>query len=135
MAPHSLQRSGTLNGAVTSDQNSKSVTAFNTEKPRDVSNKLELTMARRTYCIHDEQKMRVCLQKKLADVIDGVDLRGRAVGDVLDLKPSEASLLVAEEWAIPERRARDREYMSADPTQARETLSRAADRPRRARRR
>ena len=75
--------------------------------------------------------MRVCLQEKLANVIDGVDITGREVGDVLDLKASEARLLVAEEWAIPERRAQDRKYMSAGSTPTRETLTRAADRPRR----
>lgn len=131
-----MQRSGTLNGAVTIDQKSKSVTAYQYRKPHPTSAINQLwRFIGRTDCIHDEQKMRVCLQKKLADIIDGVDLRGREVGDVLDLKPSEASLLVAEEWAIPERRARDREYISAGSAQARETLSRAADRPRRARRR
>ena len=45
--------------------------------------------------------MRVRLIKKFADIIDGVDLRGRSVGDLLNLKPREARLLLAEQWAVP----------------------------------
>jgi hypothetical protein len=52
--------------------------------------------------------MRVRLTRKFADQIDGVDLTGFQVGDVLDLPPSEARLLLAEEWAVPERRASER---------------------------
>jgi hypothetical protein len=52
--------------------------------------------------------MRVRLVRKLAEQIDGVDLHGREVGDVLDLSSLEAGLLIAEEWAAPERRATDR---------------------------
>ena len=48
--------------------------------------------------------MKVRLVKKLADRVDGVDLRGRQVGEVVDLRPIDATLLVAERWAIPERR-------------------------------
>ena len=53
--------------------------------------------------------VRVRLTKRLAQKIDGVDLSANAVGDVLELKAKDASLLVAEGWAIPERRARSRE--------------------------
>src|SRR5262245_54497351 len=61
--------------------------------------------------------MRVLLRRKLAEVIDGVDLSGRNVGDVFDLPDEEARLLIAEGWAIPERRVTDlhdrrREYRS-----------------------
>ena len=52
--------------------------------------------------------MRVRLTRKLAEEIDGVDLKDRQVGDVLDLHEEEAHLLLAEEWAMPERRAADR---------------------------
>ena len=48
--------------------------------------------------------MKVRLTRKHADCIDGVDLCAREVGDVFDLSEPEARLLVAEEWAIPERR-------------------------------
>ena len=52
--------------------------------------------------------MRVLLIKKLAEVIDGVDLSSRRVGDVLDVPVVEAKLLLAEKWAILDRRAPDR---------------------------
>jgi hypothetical protein len=48
--------------------------------------------------------MKVRLSRILADYLDGIDVRNYRVGDVLDLPPSEAQLLVAEEWAIVERR-------------------------------
>jgi hypothetical protein len=47
----------------------------------------------------------VYLARKLAEKIDGVDLTAHKVGDVLDLSASEARLIIAEEWGIPERRA------------------------------
>jgi hypothetical protein len=50
--------------------------------------------------------MKVRLTKKLAHVIDGVDLGGHSVGETLDLPPRQARLLLAEEWAAPERRER-----------------------------
>ena len=49
--------------------------------------------------------MRVLLTRKLADCIDGIDLSGCKVGDILDLPPPEARLLIAEQWAIRERRS------------------------------
>jgi hypothetical protein len=49
-------------------------------------------------------RMRVRLTRKLAERIDGVDLSGRRVGDVLDLDPADARLLVAETWATPYER-------------------------------
>jgi hypothetical protein len=48
--------------------------------------------------------MRVVLTRKLAERVDGIELRGWRVGDVLELSEQEASLLVAERWAIPDRR-------------------------------
>ena len=49
--------------------------------------------------------MRVILRCKLAEHdMDGVDVRGREVGEVLDLPPAQARLLVAENWAVHERR-------------------------------
>ena len=53
--------------------------------------------------------MRVRLTKKHAERIDGVDLVGRRVGDVLDLPSPDATLLVAERWAMPERRSQSEE--------------------------
>ena len=48
--------------------------------------------------------MKVRLTRKYADSIDGINLRGRQPGDVFELRPEDARLLVAEEWAVPERR-------------------------------
>lgn len=50
--------------------------------------------------------MKVRLTKKYAEAIDGIDLRGHEPGDLLDLSPREAKMIVAEEWAILERRER-----------------------------
>lgn len=43
--------------------------------------------------------------KKYAERIDDVDLVDRDVGEILDLPPEKARLLVAEEWAMPDRRS------------------------------
>jgi hypothetical protein len=43
--------------------------------------------------------MQVRLTRKLADVIDGVDLSRHEVGDVFDVPAVEAQLLIAEGWA------------------------------------
>ena len=48
--------------------------------------------------------MRVVLTRKLANCLDGVDVSDRQVGDVLDLPAADARSLVAEQWAIPDRR-------------------------------
>ena len=48
--------------------------------------------------------MRVWLKRKLAECIDGVDLSDYCVGDTLELSTRDACLLVAEEWAAPDRR-------------------------------
>ena len=52
--------------------------------------------------------MRLRLTRKLADAIDGVDLKPHQVGDVLDLPVAEGRLLIAEQWAILERRNEQR---------------------------
>ena len=43
--------------------------------------------------------MRVRLIKKLAPVINGIDLTARNVGDVFDCSDFEARMLVSEHWA------------------------------------
>jgi len=48
--------------------------------------------------------MKVRLTKRLANMIDGIDLDGHVPGDVLTLPERDAQMLVAERWAIPERR-------------------------------
>jgi hypothetical protein len=52
--------------------------------------------------------MRVLLTRKLADLIDGVDLTSRNIGDVFDISGTEGRLLIAEKWAIKDRRSDDR---------------------------
>ena len=56
--------------------------------------------------------MKVRLMRKYAERIDGIDLRGREPGDLLDLSTGDARLLVAEQWAIPERRERQEPILS-----------------------
>ena len=45
--------------------------------------------------------MQIQLTRKLADYLDGIDLSDYEQGDVLDLPPHEATLLIAEHWALP----------------------------------
>jgi hypothetical protein len=45
--------------------------------------------------------MRVQLTKKLAEMLDGIDLSRYAVGDIVEVTRAEAELLIAEGWAIP----------------------------------
>jgi hypothetical protein len=49
-------------------------------------------------------EMRVRLTRKLAEVIDGVDLSGHSVGETFDLPRRDARLLIAEGWAQRDRR-------------------------------
>lgn len=46
--------------------------------------------------------MRVRLVRKLADLLDGVDVSGHSSGDILELTRRDAELLIAERWAVPE---------------------------------
>lgn len=45
--------------------------------------------------------MKVRLIRKLANFLDGIDVRGAGEGDTLDLPPRKAALLIAERWASP----------------------------------
>ena len=45
--------------------------------------------------------MRIKLGRKLADVLDGIDLSGRNPGDIVELPAAQADLLIAEGWAEP----------------------------------
>jgi hypothetical protein len=49
----------------------------------------------------DTNTMRVRLVKKLAGMIDDIDLRRACIGDILTLRSEEALLLIAEGWAVP----------------------------------
>lgn len=51
--------------------------------------------------------MRIRLTRKLANVLNGVDLTHCRVGNVLDVELSTAQMLVAEEWAEPVEPNRD----------------------------
>jgi hypothetical protein len=51
------------------------------------------------------QPMRVRLVRKLANVLNGIDLSHVKVGDVLNLLPHQAAVLVAEGWAEETERA------------------------------
>jgi hypothetical protein len=48
--------------------------------------------------------MKVVLLRKLAEEMDGVDVSGYTAGDIVDLPRADARLLIAEQWAIPDRR-------------------------------
>ena len=56
--------------------------------------------------------MLVRLAKKLAEMIDGIDLSHCAEGDVIELAERDARLLIAEGWA---ERAPDEERVSCVP--------------------
>ena len=43
---------------------------------------------------------RIRLTRKLADRLNGVDLSGRRVGDIFDLRSDAASVLIDEGWAV-----------------------------------
>ena len=51
--------------------------------------------------------MRVRIIRKLADWLDGIDLRHGDVGDVIDLPERPARVVIAEGWAVPARRVAD----------------------------
>jgi hypothetical protein len=55
-------------------------------------------------CCNSDRNMKVRLTRKHADWIDGIDLSHHKVGDIVDLTPNEARLLIAEQWAHPDRR-------------------------------
>ena len=44
---------------------------------------------------------RIRLTRKLAAVVNGVDLSSRKVGDVIELSDSLARMMIAERWAEP----------------------------------
>lgn len=45
--------------------------------------------------------MRVRLTQKMAERLDGIDLSGVVVGDVLELADPQALCLIRERWAVP----------------------------------
>jgi hypothetical protein len=74
--------------------------------------------------------VRIRLIKKLAEMIDGIDLRAHKAGDVLDLTRSEARLLLAEGWAVREGGTGNRRQYVSGASHASSSLPPlAADRP------
>lgn len=72
--------------------------------------------------------MRIRLIKKFAERIDGVDLHRHFVGDLLDLEPSAARLLIAEGWGLAERRTTERRHDVSGTSNPRAPRTMAADR-------
>jgi hypothetical protein len=62
--------------------------------------------------------MWIRLVRKLAEVLDGIDVSNYAEGDALDLPRAEAELLIAERWAVPLRRVREVRAMSVAASRA-----------------
>ena len=64
--------------------------------------------------------IKVRLIRKLADVINGVDLTRRAPGDVFEIPGREAELLIAEGWAIAHDDGVENRHnaLDAEPTPA-----------------
>jgi hypothetical protein len=57
------------------------------------------THAERPLSFHGDNTLYVRLTRKLADVIDGVNLADAHVGDQLELSQHDAEMLIAEGWA------------------------------------
>jgi hypothetical protein len=57
---------------------------------------------------------KVRLTHKLADVLNGIDVSHVKPGDVIDLPPRDADLLIAEGWAFPAEGDRGTEPSGAD---------------------
>jgi hypothetical protein len=69
-------------------------------------------VARDGHILVDEGVMRVRLVRKLADLLDGVDVSGHSSGDILELSRHDAELLIAERWAVPEAAVRREHHYS-----------------------
>lgn len=54
--------------------------------------------------VASDEGVRVHLLKKFARMLDGIDLSNHEVGDIMDLPDPKARLLIAEGWAVKERR-------------------------------
>lgn len=53
-------------------------------------------------CSHAGQLMRVRLVRKFANALNGLDLTKVSVGDVIDVAPHVASMLILEGWGSVE---------------------------------
>jgi hypothetical protein len=85
--------------------------------------------------------LKIRLTKRFAEVLNGVDLSRCQLGDVLDVSPKDAGILLAEGWAQPvadaemleERRKENRR--KSVPMRAQTGRAAAAEKPRRKSRR
>jgi hypothetical protein len=61
--------------------------------------------------------MRIRLTRRLADTLNGIDLSGCRVGQVIDLPQSDARMLILEGWAsrVIERSRRNADVKQAAP--------------------
>jgi hypothetical protein len=50
--------------------------------------------------IHRPNSQRIRLIRKPGECLDGVDVSSAQVGDIIEVTPAEAALLVAEQWAV-----------------------------------
>jgi hypothetical protein len=70
--------------------------------------------------------MVVCLVRKLANCLDGVDVSPYGVGDIVDFPERQARLLLAEGWAVVDRR-RESLPLTGGERRVERTLSRAPE--------
>ena len=63
--------------------------------------------------------MRIRLTRKFADFINGIDLTGRRVGEIIDVPAHEAEILLAEQWASPAYDSQPRPTADAAPRRSR----------------
>jgi hypothetical protein len=77
--------------------------------------------------------VRVKLTKKFAEMLNGVDLSRAQSGDVLDIPPRDAGLLLASEWALPVEEDGIPARSNVLQMPSSQNRAEAADRPRRRR--
>ena len=66
--------------------------------------------------------MKVRLIRKHANRIDDIDLSDRKVGDILDLPARQAHVILAEQWALLERRVKSLQSLHRRRADADRTL-------------
>ena len=56
-------------------------------------------LPKRDLCSRSIQTMRVKLVRKFANILNGIDLTKISVGDVINVAPHQAAMLILEGWA------------------------------------
>jgi hypothetical protein len=56
-------------------------------------------LPKRDLCSDSNHCMRVKLVRKFANALNGIDLSKVSVGDIIDVTPNQAAMLIAEGWA------------------------------------